>query len=75
MRLHTCLIFRCSSPVLSGFLAQADATHLLGVEYVLPHVISANKDAKNDALTAALIGPDSEAFAAPDSGLFIDYRF
>ena len=47
---------------------------MLGVEYVVPNVISANNDAKNDALTAALIGPDGEPLAVLDPGQFIDYR-
>lgn len=47
---------------------------MLGIDYVVPNVISANNDAKNDVLTAALIGPDGEPLAVLDPGQFTQYN-
>lgn len=47
---------------------------MFGIEYIVPNVISANNDANNDVLTAALIGPDGEPLAVLDPGQFLHYR-
>ena len=47
---------------------------LQGIDYLVPNVISANNDAKNDVLTAQLTGPDGNPISALDPGQFYRYE-
>ncbi|HBP46027.1 MAG TPA: hypothetical protein DD635_08985 [Flavobacteriales bacterium] len=47
---------------------------LVGIDYMVPNVISANNDAKNDDLTVAFLSPNGEPISGLNLNQFVDYR-